>query len=333
MIVAGIAAALIVIGLALGLGVGLGLRNDNNDDESNDTTPIPTLPPTANGTVWQPAINSTWQIVLEEPIRISSENRTTDPDVEIFDIDLFSNSNETIRLLKGLDKKVVCYFSAGSFEPYRPDSFQFQQSVLGKPLDGWDDEKWIDIRSDNVRNIMVERIRLAKEKGCDAVDPDNVDAYVRRFIADRFYRQILIFPQNNDNGLDLTQEDTIDFVQFLANVTSSHGLAIGLKNAGEVLANLTSVVHFSVNEQCVEYKECESFAPMVEAGKAVFHIEYPHGAPGDISGKTATHSCSRSGDGRGSDGFSSLLKGIKLDGWVEFCDRSTANTTMIQEDS
>lgn len=191
MIVAGIAAALIVIALAIGLGVGLGLRN-NNDDESGDNTPIPTLPPTANGTVWQPTVNSTWQIVLEEPIQISSENKTTDPDVEIFDIDLFSNSNETIALLKGLNKKVVCYFSAGSFEPYRPDSSQFQQSVLGKTLDGWDDENWIDIRSDNVRNIMVERIRLAKDKGCDAVDPDNVDAYVSWFIVDRFQCQRLI---------------------------------------------------------------------------------------------------------------------------------------------
>lgn len=122
-------------------------------------------------------------------------------------------------------------------------------------------------------------------------------------------------------------------MEFLANVTTSYGLAIGLKNAGEVLTNLTSIVHFSVNEQCVEYQECESFAPMVQAGKPVFHIEYPRGAPGDISGKTAAHSCSRSGDGRGSNGFSSLLKGIKLDGWVEFCDRSTANTTMTVEDS
>lgn len=176
----GIAAALIVIGLAVGLGVGLGLKHNNNGNDESESPPVSTLPPTVNGTVWQPAVNSTWQIVLEEPVKISSQNKTTEPDVDIFDIDLFSNSNETIHLLKDLNKKVVCYFSAGSYEPYRPDSAQFQQSIMGKPLDGWDDEKWIDIRSDSVRNIMVERIKLAKEKGCDAVDPDNVDAYVRQ---------------------------------------------------------------------------------------------------------------------------------------------------------
>jgi len=178
-IIAGVAAALVIIGLAIGLGVGLGLHhgNDNNEPESSPTpTSIPS--PTGNSTSWQPAVNSTWQIVLKEPIKISSENQTTDPDVEIFDIDLFTNSNDTIKLLHDLGKKVICYFSGGSYEPYRPDSPQFRSQDMGKPLDGWDDEKWIDIRSDSVRDIMAERIKLAKDKGCDAVDPDNVDGYV-----------------------------------------------------------------------------------------------------------------------------------------------------------
>ena len=109
---------------------------------------------------------------------ISSENQTTDPDVEIFDIDLFTNSNETISLLHDLGKKVICYFSGGSYEPYRPDSDRFRSQDMGKALDGWGDEKWLDIRSENVRDIMAERVKLAHEKGCDAVDPDNVDGYV-----------------------------------------------------------------------------------------------------------------------------------------------------------
>jgi hypothetical protein len=143
---------------------------------------------------------------------------------------------------------------------------------------------------------------------------------------------LLTIAQNNENGLDLTQADTISYIGYLANVSSSYNISIGLKNAGEVLTNLTSIVHFSVNEQCVQYKECLSFAPMIEAGKPVFHIEYPKGSPGEISEKTATNSCSRSGAGQGSDDFSSLLKGMDLDGWVEFCNRSTANTTMVSEE-
>jgi hypothetical protein len=178
-IVAGVVAALVIIGLAVGIGVGLGINHGSDDNEPGSSptpTSIPT--PTGNSTSWQPAVNSTWQIVLKEPIEISSQNKTTEPDVEVWDIDLFTNSNDTIRLLHGLGKRVICYFSGGSYEPYRPDSSLFRSQDLGKALDGWGDEKWIDIRSDNVRDIMAKRIKLAKDKGCDAVDPDNVDGYV-----------------------------------------------------------------------------------------------------------------------------------------------------------
>lgn len=47
-------------------------------------------------------------------------------------------------------------------------------------MDGWP-EWWLDLHSpscvSNVQSIMAGRIKLAKEKGCDAVDPDNVDSY------------------------------------------------------------------------------------------------------------------------------------------------------------
>lgn len=49
---------------------------------------------------------------------------------------------------------------------------------MGNPLDGWPNEKWLNINSANVRSIMTKRIQLASSMGCDAVDPDNVDGYV-----------------------------------------------------------------------------------------------------------------------------------------------------------
>jgi len=184
-VLACVALALLVIGLAVGLGVGLtvGRGNDNggsgNDGSEEPSGPVPyPSPAPGNVTYWQPGVNSTWQIVLQDPIAISSSNTTTDPDVDIWDIDLFSNSHGTIDQLHSLGKKVICYFSAGSYEPYRPDSSSFQSADLGKALDGWPDEKWININSPNVRKIMTARIELAKSKGCDAVDPDNVDGYV-----------------------------------------------------------------------------------------------------------------------------------------------------------
>lgn len=42
------------------------------------------------------------------------------------------------------------------------------------------DEWWLDLHSEtckaNIHNVMAARIKSAKEKGCDGVDPDNVDS-------------------------------------------------------------------------------------------------------------------------------------------------------------
>lgn len=75
---------------------------------------------------------------------------------------------------------MLCYFSAGSYEPDRPDSNNFKSSDMGKELSGWPQEKWLDLNSNNVRDIMSKRLQLAAQNGCDGVDPDNTDGYVSK---------------------------------------------------------------------------------------------------------------------------------------------------------
>lgn len=122
-------------------------------------------------------------------------------------------------------------------------------------------------------------------------------------------------------------------MMFLAENAFQHNMSIGLKNAGAIIPNLTSVVQFSVNEQCVQYGECDKFTPFIEAGKPVFHIEYPDGSPGNIKASVATDYCSDTGDAEGSEGFSTVLKEMDLNGWVRFCNGTTANTTLSTTDT
>jgi hypothetical protein len=136
---------------------------------------VPSPSNTANSGIWQPAVGSKWQIQLSQPIKVDS---SLDPSVEIYDIDLFDTPQSSIDQLHSLGKKVICYFSAGSYEPGRPDSAQFTASDKGSGLDGWPGEFWLDVKGANVRSIMAARLQLAASKGCDGVDPDNVDGYV-----------------------------------------------------------------------------------------------------------------------------------------------------------
>lgn len=173
-------ATLFVLGLALGLGLGLTIGREN-DDENSDTPPTPTASPLPLPNItlpWVPKVNDTWQIILSHPPIISSTNTSATPDVSIFDIDLFDTPLDTIKQLHDLGKKVICYFSAGSYEEWRSDASEFQPNDLGKELDGWPGERWLRTANENVRRIMKDRIELAKEKGCDGVDPDNVDGFV-----------------------------------------------------------------------------------------------------------------------------------------------------------
>jgi hypothetical protein len=102
-----------------------------------------------------------------------------------------------------------------------------------------------------------------------------------------------------------------------------------LKNAGDIIPTVLPVVHFSVNEQCAEHSECETFAPFVKAGKPVFHIEYPKGAGNQkLKEEDVDKFCSRKGASEGSDGFSTLLKTMDLNGWVETCDQEVKTTQM-----
>jgi hypothetical protein len=132
--------------------------------------------------------------------------------------------------------------------------------------------------------------------------------------------------------MGLTVNDSIDYMQYLSSIARPLNLTLGLKNARSIISAVLPLVDFSVNEQCAQYGECENFHPLIDAGKPVFHIEYP-GGDGDLaqsiassgfSGETKNKSC----NAKGSDGFSTVLKKMSLDGWVQYCDGKVQETSV-----
>ena len=50
--------------------------------------------------------------------------------------------------------------------------------MKGTTYSGFSDERWLDIRQWNILGpIMTARFNMAKAKGCDGIEPDNVDGY------------------------------------------------------------------------------------------------------------------------------------------------------------
>jgi hypothetical protein len=128
--------------------------------------------------------------------------------------------------------------------------------------------------------------------------------------------------KDNKNGLGLTKADSISFIHFLAAKAHSLNLSIGLKNAGDIIPSVLSVIDFSVNEQCVQYKEAVQFVPFINAGKAVLHIEYP----AELKSKAIKDICGKTGHAKDAANFSTVLKNMDLDGFIEFIDGTKAHT-------
>ncbi|MFH1807180.1 MAG: endo alpha-1,4 polygalactosaminidase [Pseudomonadota bacterium] len=209
----------------------------------------PEVPPVTEGDWYRPGVTATWQWQLKETVQ-------TGYDVAVYDIDLFDNTPQTIAALQALNRKVICYFSAGSSEDWREDFSSFEAEDMGKNLDEWEGERWLDVRSTNVWTIMLARLDLAVSKGCDGVEPDNVDGFA------------------NDTGFDLASEDQLAFNRNLANEAHKRGLTVCLKNDGDQATDLVAYYDISLNEQCHEMNECGQLQPFLDAGKPIFNAEY-----------------------------------------------------------
>lgn len=178
------------------------------------------------------------------------------PDRQLYDIDLYDTPQQTIGDLKAVGRIVICYFSAGTWEDWRYDAAAFPAAALGAPLADWPGERWLNIRRADVRVLLSKRLDLAVSKGCNGVDPDNVDGY------------------SNPNGLMLTAADQLDFNRWLAREAHNRDLTIGLKNTVELLPQLVDDYDFAINESCFRYKECDGYQLFRQQGKPVFIAEY-----------------------------------------------------------
>ena len=218
--------------------------------DSLNATASASLSITINQTVWQPALNTSWQWQLTTPV-----DQTVN--AQMYDIDMFDNDVSVVASLHAQGRKVICYISAGTFENWRPDAASFPAVVKGNAVSGWPGENWLDIRRlDILGPIMTARLDLCQTKGFDGVEPDNIDGYT------------------NGTGFPLTAQDQINYNTFLANQAHARGLSVALKNDLDQVQALLPYFDWALNEQCFQYNECNTLVPFITAGKAVFEVEY-----------------------------------------------------------
>ena len=199
---------------------------------------------------WSPPVGTAWQWQLDKPLDFTV-------DAPVYDVDAFETTAHQVERLHSLGRHAICYVNAGAWERFRPDKDKFPDAVLGRALDGWPGERWLDIRSiDVIAPIMKARIARCARKRFDAVEPDNIDGY------------------QNSSGFPMSRSDQLRYNRWFARLAHRKGMSVALKNDLGQVKSLVPDFDFAIVEECFQYKECGKAVPFIDAGKAVLEVEY-----------------------------------------------------------
>ncbi len=227
-----------------------------------------------------------WQIQLSGTV-------DTSVDVPWYEVDAVDTDATAIAALHAHGRTVSCYISVGTDEAWRSDSAQFPAAAVGNALADYSRERWVDVRDPTVRAINQQRIQLAAGRGCDAVDLSNVQAHTV------------------DSGFPLTAADDLAYGTFLLGVAHAAGLSAGVSASADLVASLAPEMDWGLTEECLAYDSCDSWRALVDAGKAVFMIEYG-------SAVDAPALCPRAA----ALGFSLVIKRSSLDAFRVGCENT-----------
>ncbi len=111
----------------------------------------------------------------------------------------------------------------------------------------------------------------ARQKGFDAIEPDNIDGY------------------SNNSGFPLTGADQLAYNRALAQWAHGLGLSIGLKNDGDQAGALEPSFDWALDEECYTYNECGYLTTFTSANKAVWIAEYKAISAADCADSKAKH--------------------------------------------
>ena len=237
--------------------------------------------------IWIPAAQTTFAI------QYGGQKLDTNVNADVYDVDGFDTTAATVAQLHQAERRVVCYIDVGTWENWRPDAGKFPKSVLGKPDGHWKGERWLDIRQLSVLEpIMSARFEMCKDKGFDAVDPDNIDGY------------------QNPTGFKLTASDQLAYDRWVAKAVHSYGLSAAQKNDGGQIDALRSSFDWAVLEQCYKQGWCKDFTPYTDDDRLVVDIEY-----GLKKTEFLNKTCPQAKTYR----ETALLKHLNLDAWVVTC--------------
>ena len=265
---------------------------------------------------WQPLSGTAkdWDIQLVDPIDVSMTR-------VMYDLDLWSLVPSVIPLdygdgmpvmvpagtnagkiaeLKGRGVKVICHINTGAVSLDEPDATKFPgyemnppdrpdpvkaNSVIGYSVDDAHPRiRLLDLSlagRAKWTKYMFKRFDLAKQIGCDGVEPDRND---------------MVMGDPGFTAPEVSITDQTSWFTEVGNQAHMRMLSAGMKGSDQIPGQtdaLKDVYDWAMPERCAEFMGCDNLRPFINAHKAVFSIDFNT----DIDGAAQTPAlmCSRLG--------------------------------------
>jgi hypothetical protein len=240
----------------------------------------------------------------------SDDNATLDDDKKDYDLD--KNIDD---VTEGEDINETDGNSTEESEWYKPTiDTTWQWQLSGDVNSSYDVDLYIinfDDKNDSLITLLLEDQRkvICHMSKWDANSVDNssrdlLNEVVFAIDLADFNSCSGVIIDNNTTGISLSSSD----YQYISNQAHEKGLSIGLKNSKAMVEELVSYFDFSLNEQCHENSECDSYSLFIDNAKAVFNAEYQ--PPYETNSTEKEDMCSDTDD----LGFQTLILSSDLDG-------------------
>lgn len=177
-------------------------------------------------------------------------------DVDFFYLDVEQQAEEDLARLRASGRHYLCYLSAGSVESFREDAQEFPAHAIGNQLVDFENERWLDVRDGQVRELMARRVSVLAASGCAGVPPSSMAVHVA------------------DTGFPLSLDDALDYARWLAERIHAAGMSAGLQGPADLADQLWPTFDFALAVDCLEGSGCAEFEPFAKAGKTVLHVEF-----------------------------------------------------------
>jgi len=228
---------------------------------------------------WQPKPGETknWDIQINAPFDFSTERAmmivdlwTSVPAATTIEYDDGSSVSvpagsqpQTIATLHAKSTVVICRVGLGGMKTTDPDAAKFPEGSR-QPIDAKvpSDEFILDLGgTDAWQDAAFARVDLAKQIGCDGIEPYRVDHF----------------------GLDplLTLEQQSNWYARVALQVHERDLSVGMRNGSELYQTQAAGYDWALIDRCGEDNVCDMVRPVLELRKAVFALDYTTNFDGD----------------------------------------------------